>query len=131
MRCKHRRFDQVTRRYRTLFSSTSYILLPLTVAAWLMLDPLAVDLFRLGMDRSMLAAPFDTVDRLIAGVGIVRLLAVSACVIAMFFLLGMDFVRAISRRGPRLTVGRLLVITSAFALWSGILVNTEPIAWLG
>ncbi|MEM6364587.1 MAG: hypothetical protein AAF745_09180 [Planctomycetota bacterium] len=107
-----------------------HIVIPLLMIVWLSIDPLAIRSF----DQILLVDdPNNPLERFTRGqndVGSWRPFLILICGAIGFVLIGIDLSKAVSRKRP-MTVGGLLMITAAIALWSSVLTQREQIAWAG
>jgi hypothetical protein len=99
--------------------------------AWLLADPLAEKTFQIGLDSNFFADPVVRLHQAMGAVRTARTVGLVLLAAVVVGLLLVDFPRFVSRRGPRLTVRRLLFITTIIAAWSGIAVGFPQIAWQG
>lgn len=108
-----------------------YIGLPVAMTAWLLVDPLAIDVFRLLIRHEALVAPIQTIKTLLASVGFARVAAVGFGAAALLIGLVFDWKRSLSRSGKPLTIRHLLFLTTMLACGLGIILGAERLAWFG
>lgn len=108
-----------------------HALVLVTTSAWLLVDPVAISTFRIGLDRQALTIPTATWQQFQLEVGTIRAVGFLSLVLVVIGLIVFESRRFVSRRSERPTVRSLLFLTAMVGCWGGLLISYESIAWQG